>query len=816
MAQKKRKSEPVQAAGKGPDTRFPSWLEKGARFELALTGFLLLALVVYFREFIFNSQNMLAGHDMITQGLQTRKLGIEAVKSGQGLPLWNSYSYCGILYLGFLPGPLFLPTTLLYYLLPIERAIGYSFVIMMLAGGLFTYFWIRELGLARAAAALCAVAYCFTGWVASCLAGGHDGRMLVILVTPLVFFCLERGLKRRKLVYFLLMGAGVALQILSPQVQMMYFSSLALSAFFLFRLILLYRERTPLSTLAGLLLKYAFGFALAVSLSAVQFAPLLSNQKYSHRQLGTGLGYEGYEHATQFSMHPLETLGLVVPGFTGEPNYYWGAESFKGHSEYMGLLPLFFAAVALACRRNRYTWFFTGLGGLALLFNFGGYTPFYKLPYYLLPEVKLFRGPNMMFFVTAFSVITLAGYGLDAFLSGGRAEEKVGGYGTRTFKTLAWAAAAVLLILLVLGLGKNGLPQVLSGMIPDPMGKGRLPTLVKFYPQIIKSAFISAVLGGVILALAWLWRRGSLSLTALVALLAALTFGDLLRMDHNWLSVVNTGQYYYRDKLVERLEQEKEPYRVFFYPTPGTADLWDNSLLYFRIPTINASMPLRLKWYEELMGTHQFLNLVRYPRLWNLLNARFVIFRKNDYSASFENAFSFLRKIEEDDLSAKVLYENPAAWPRFKLFSQYEVIEDDKSFMPRFNDPQFEPRTTLILSEKPEFDPSSLDAALPVGEKIALERYGNDELELSVDYGSASLLFLAETWHPDWQATVDGRPAKIYRANLAMRAVYLEPGAHKVVMRYVSASYLWGKRLSLLGLLALVAAVGWTFYRKDW
>ena len=63
---------------------------------------------------------------------------------------------------------------------------------------------------------------------------------------------------------------------------------------------------------------------------------------------------------------------------------------------------------------------------------------------------------------------------------------------------------------------------------------------------------------------------------------------------------------------------------------------------------------------------------------------------------------------------------------------------------------------------------------------------------------------------------MDGRPAKIYRANLAMRAVYLEPGAHKVVMRYVSASYLWGKRLSLLGLLALVAAVGWTFYRKDW
>ncbi|HLA39327.1 MAG TPA: hypothetical protein VJ417_04980, partial [Candidatus Glassbacteria bacterium] len=324
------------------------WLERPWRLELALAGFLLLALIVYFRDFVFDGGAMLAGHDMITQGLQTRKLGIEAARAGQGYPLWNPYSFCGIPYLGFLPGPLFFPTTLLYFIMPIERAIGWSFIVMILAGGMFTWLWIRELGLARPAAALCAVSYSFTGWVASTLVGGHDGRMFVILLAPLVFFCAERGLKRKKIVYFLLMGLAVAGQILSPQVQMMYFSSLALAAYFIFRLTGLHREGQPFVALVGLAVKFAAGFLVAVSLAAVQFGPLLANQQYSHRQLGLGLGYEGYEHATDFSMHPMESLGLVVPGFTGEPDFYWGPENFKGHSEDMGLLPLFFAAVALS------------------------------------------------------------------------------------------------------------------------------------------------------------------------------------------------------------------------------------------------------------------------------------------------------------------------------------------------------------------------------------------------------------------------------------------------------------------------------------
>ena len=306
-------------------------------------------------------------------------------------------------------------------------------------------------------------------------------------------------------------------------------------------------------------------------------------------------------------------------------------------------------------------------------------------------------------------------------------------------------------------------------------------------------------------------------------------------MDHRWIAVEKPTERYVRDEVVRHLEKEKEPYRVFLYPFPGTNDYWDNSLLYFQIPTINASMPLRLKWYEELMGTHMFNNLVVYPRLWNMLNTRYLtlVYRNmpvqlgnnrlepGQFQQVIERSFPFLKNVLEikysanSDLPKKVLYENPGAWPRYRLFTSFEVLEDDTEFIRLFNDPSFDPEKTLILAGQPQFDRAALDGAEPTGE-VTLEDYSYDRLELTVRCDRPSLLYLAETYHPYWRAEVDGKTAGIYRANLAMRALFLEPGNHKVVMTYHSVPFIWGRRVSLAALLLLAAAVGWTFYRKDW
>jgi len=838
------------------DTTLPPWLERPWRFELALAAFLLITLGFFFREFIFTPGGMVYGGDMHTQAFQTRLFGVEEFEKSGSYPLWNPYSYCGMPYLGSLPGPIFFPTSILYYLMPLERAIGFSYLLMMVAGGLFTFFWIRELGLAKVAGAVCAVAYSFTGWMASTLYAGHDGRGFTIMLMPLVFLFLERALKRRRLVYFLLMGLAVALQILSPHVQMMYFSSLAAAAYFIFRLVVLYREKVKKITLAKLAGGFAAGFLLAVAISAVQFWPSVANQEISHRR------EKGYAHATQYSMYPLDLGSLVVPGFIGEPHSYWGpGSSEKGHTEYMGLLPLMLAAAALAYRRNRTTWFFTGLALAALFYSFGGYTPFFKLPYYLLPKVKDFRGPDMMFFVAAFSTVTLAGYGLDYLLCGGREKGEDSPERRlaldRGFKVLAACSAAMLLILLVLGAGKGALPGFFTSLLPEGVGRAKLQTLQNHYPEILSAAGVSLLVAALVFGLYWMWRKAMLPLTLFAAALMLVAFADLLRINHNWLNVQKREEVYVQDNLVKFLEQKKEPYRVFFYPNQGTNDFWDNRLLYFRVPTINASMPLRLRWYERLMGTHMFYNFVdigsltkvrvdrstntyqvgqvrqSYP-LWNMLNVRYLTIRNNDFIQVFEQIFPFLKRLGGYDVPGiqptrgpddkvqyipynmpRILYENPLAWERFRLFGSFETMVGDEAFLARLEQADFDPERTLALYGEPEFDPALLDGTPPAGE-VKLERYENEELELTVVTERPALLYLAETFHPYWQAEIDGEPARIYRANLAMRAVFVRAGEHKVVMRYNSPPYERGKWISLLSLVFLAAAVGWTAYRRQW
>jgi len=45
----------------------------------------------------------------------------------------------------------------------------------------------------------------------------------------------------------------------------------------------------------------------------------------------------------------------------------------------------------------------------------------------------------------------------------------------------------------------------------------------------------------------------------------------------------------------------------------------------------------------------------------------------------------------------------------------------------------------------------------------------------------------SDVWHPWWRATINGSPAPVYRANVAYKAVRIEPGENVVHFRFHSA-----------------------------
>jgi uncharacterized membrane protein YfhO len=77
---------------------------------------------------------------------------------------------------------------------------------------------------------------------------------------------------------------------------------------------------------------------------------------------------------------------------------------------------------------------------------------------------------------------------------------------------------------------------------------------------------------------------------------------------------------------------------------------------------------------------------------------------------------------------------------------------------------------------------------------------GARRLDLDVDAPHGGVLLLSDAYHPAWKAWVNGEPAPVYRANLALRAVMVPPGPSRVTFRYRPVAVLVSWGLSLLGL----------------
>ena len=112
---------------------------QGPGFKWIFSASVLALTLLFYREFILDGAAMLYGDDMINEGYQLRSFGVDEIRSGRGFPLWNPFVYGGQPYLAILPGPVFYPSSLLYLVMPLYRAIGWTFVLHTFLSGVLGY-----------------------------------------------------------------------------------------------------------------------------------------------------------------------------------------------------------------------------------------------------------------------------------------------------------------------------------------------------------------------------------------------------------------------------------------------------------------------------------------------------------------------------------------------------------------------------------------------------------------------------------------------------------------------------------------------------
>jgi hypothetical protein len=156
------------------------------------------------------------------------------------------------------------------------------------------------------------------------------------------------------------------------------------------------------------------------------------------------------------------------------------------------------------------------------------------------------------------------------------------------------------------------------------------------------------------------------------------------------------------------------------------------------------------------------------------------------------------------DPDGMAVYENQAVMPRaFVVYGAETVAGADES-LARLTGGAFDYRTTVLLegdgvssarSDAP-FDPNA----------AVITRYEPERVEVAARAAGDGFLVLADSYDPGWRAELDGRPARVYVADHAFRAVALPAGEHRVVFTYDPPVFKIGLVISLLTWMGAIGA----------
>lgn len=332
------------------------------------------------------------------------RLSARMIKSGQ-LPLWNPHAGAGVPLAANMQSGALYPPNALIFLFPDnawEWMNNFFTLIGFFIAGLFTWLFLRRIGVSAFGAVGAAVAYMFCGRLTFYI-GTADWRVDTLI--PFLMWATERFYLKPNGRSALMVAVAVFLEIAAGMPESTFFALLLASLYYVYRAFADW-FRAPRQLIARLV-PFTLATLLGIAFSAYLIVPFVEYVMTSWNAHASGTGIAIF--------HPDSIISIIVP-------YFWGAVLQGWHYPYLGetmpyigvtvaLLALYAFARGTALLRHAY--FFGALAILFLLKAFGA--PFVQwisyLPLFSISIFPRFAGAAFMF-----STTTLAGIGLDNVL----------------------------------------------------------------------------------------------------------------------------------------------------------------------------------------------------------------------------------------------------------------------------------------------------------------------------------------------------------------------------------------------------------------
>ncbi len=749
------------------------------RLKTAACLLLLLAsTIAFFWKIAFtNEYTLLAQHDNAVQAYPWLQFAARAVHRGD-FPVWDPYTWSGHSFIGEMQPGLFYPLNLLLFCFPLDEhgvlpatTIEAFLILEHFLAACFMFFLARRLGISRYGAVAAGLTFALSGFLGRMsvgILGLFHSAIWLPLVVHLYLNAAEDERLSGRACYAMLAGLFLGVSILGGHHNAPLFILVVLAVLSLFLIFSKDKQSTRKQRASRLATAFLISVVAAFAFSAIQLLPTAEFSgralRWAEAEIRPGQTIPFEIHARN-SFQPRDWVALLLP------NLYFSREI----NVYLGILPLLLAIYALVHFRNsRPIRFCALLMSLALLYSLGRFSFLYGLLYALAPFVEKAREPVRGLYLVHFSMALLAGFGAD--LAFGPMRPRAKDAFRKFLRAAGWAAVFVLAV-------------VFSGfVVKEWVLKNAEPA--DSYPA--TAAFLLAVCVGLLYARRYRgiprsWLRPLAILLLLFDFSVFNTWGFLPKSGFDGKGNFDPEQYYRPNEMLRFLTSQPDYFRV---------DIRDGSLppavgdVHGLQTVLGYGAAVYLDYWDFLWSDYAALG-----RPLDLLNVRYIVSRQE---------LGGLKAVEGGEIK---LYERPHALPRAWIVHKVETIEDNKAQIRRINEPSFDPRNSAVTN-------AALEIALPGNAASPLDQalitsYEPNIIALEAATTGPGLLVLSEVNYPGWEAFVDGKPTRIYRADGILRAVALSGGHHNVVFRYRPRSVLIGLWLLVVGSVSLIGVAVW-------
>jgi hypothetical protein len=745
--------------------------------------------------------------------LQFQPFAAYAKRQLPEVPLWNPYLMSGRPLLADDQSAVFSPFTVPAYVMPLLTSLGWSAALKLFVAAFGAFLLARALGMRGGGAVLSGLVYGFNFWIVTWLAYPHSG---VWAVFPWLLLATELVVRRPDPLSAGALAVAVAAQFLCGHAESSFDILVAVACFFVLRSVQVGRRSRERRRFArNVLASFLFGALAGTALAAfvlVPFVELLLGSADIHQRAGMAVD----QHLAARGL-----LTLFLPDYWGRPTQTPLTPFIRAQAYYAGALPLLLAIVALWIRptATRVAIAVFGFAGLAVAV---GIPPFLQV----ITRLPIFSSGHNSRLIPWYmmAVALLAGWGLDDLRA---LPTRAGGW--RRWLPALLAVALITPVAVVLARGEiRHLPGravlVATGLVSAPGPQASVAASLIHLAALI-GWLVLACAAITLIALALAGRRRG---RVLVALVLGLVILDLFHADTGYYGGVAqanarqpaTGAIRYLEAhRATRFEAIGDiPWNViamryslqeaggYDLPIPSRFDrLWRREVdpehpsqvgrTFADIPLILPRVDARRLHTLRLLGVGNLLLAPTGPPL---------------HGPGLHQVYS--------GPDARV-YAVAQPQPRAVVVSAQRVAGDAADALRAVSNQGFDARrsvvTEQVMPRLARLGGSTHGAPAPPG-AATITSYQPERVQIRVTSTRPGALVLDDSYAPGWSATVDGRPARVYRVDYVLRGVPVGAGAHTVIFTYEPTSWRVGWIVSVLGAVIVFAALlgGWRRRRQ--